>query len=134
MTNWLYQPTINPYRLMTDMFNRDIYNNDSTPRSNVIRTKTGYTVEVELPRFSRSDIDIQTKHGNLVVTAKRETTDEKTEYVSREFYLTSMTRAWTLPKNVNVDAIDASYDAGVLVITLPFKTTTDSTDRRIEIR
>ena len=135
MTNWYTeQVRVNPYRSMADFFDRDPIASANTPRANVIRTKSGYTVELELPSFSRSEIDIQAKNGSLVVTAKRESTDTKVEYVSREFNTTSLTRGWTLPKDVNVDAIDASYDAGVLSITFPLKTTSDTSARRIEIR
>lgn len=135
MTNWYTEHVrVNPYRQMADFFDREPMASVNTPRANVIKNKTGYTVELELPSFSRSEIDIQAKNGSLVVTAKRESTDTKVEYVSREFNTTSLTRGWTLPKDVNVDAIDASYDAGVLSITLPLKTTSDTSARRIEIR
>jgi HSP20 family protein len=135
MTNWIFHPTrTNPHQLMTEIHDRMFYTNDVSPRANVLKTKAGYTLEVELPGFSRSDIDIQTQNGVLAITAKRETSDVKQDLVSREFNTSNLTRSWSLPKNVNVETIDASYDAGILTVTLPFKTTVDTAIRRIEIR
>jgi HSP20 family protein len=48
---------------------------------------------------------------------EQERKDER--YVVRERYATSFYRALTLPSPVNTDQADASYDQGVLTLTLP---------------
>ena len=104
----------------------------SIPRANVWTDDAGTKIEVELPGFSRSDIDVSTKKGRLTVTAKREKPNDK-NCVSREFLTTALTRSWSLPKNTNYDGITADLDAGILTITLPHTKTEDNTARRIEV-
>jgi HSP20 family protein len=103
-----------------------------SPRANIWTDDAGTKIEVELPGFSRSDIDISTKKGRLTVTAKREKSNDK-NCVSREFSTTTLTRAWSLPKNTNYDGIAADLDAGILTITVPHTKVEDNTARRIEI-
>ncbi len=104
----------------------------NTPRANVWTDDAGTKIEIELPGFSRSDIDISTKKGRLTVTAKREKSNDK-NCVSREFTTTTLTRSWSLPKNTNYDGIAADLDAGILTVTVPHTKVEDNTARRIEI-
>lgn len=117
----------------TDSIFNPFYGTNIEPRANVARSKTSVTVEVELPGFSRSDIAVETRGGTLTVTATRGT--NKNEYERQEFgSTTTLRRAWSLPREISQDSIDASYDAGILTITLPFKNESAENQRKIEIR
>lgn len=106
---------------------------NNSPRANVWTEDSGTKIEVELPGFSRSDIDISTKKGRLTVTAKREKVSDTKNCVSREFSTTTLSRSWSLPKNTNYDGISADLDSGILTITVPHTKVEDTTARRIEI-
>lgn len=121
------------YYTMYAPFNAALGNSGASPRSNVWTDDAGTKIEIELPGFSRSDIDISTKKGRLTVTAKRDKSRDTKNCVVNEFSTTTMTRTWSLPKNTNYDGIAADLDSGILTITVPHTKTEDTTARRIEI-
>ena len=119
-----------------DIFN-DVFNNTfiaqySTPRANITRQKNGLLLEVELPGFSRSDISLDARNGVLTVTTTR-TADDR-EYERREFGSNPTKRSWTLPREVDPERIDATYEAGILSIDIPYRSGTSDNHRKIEIR
>ena len=119
-----------------DFFGDSIFNAFGSttyePRANVSRTKTGLILEVELPGFSRSEITVEARGGTLAIGASR--TSAKPEYERQEFGATSLRRSWALPRDINLDNIDAAYEAGILTVTLPYKNETTDSQRKIEIR
>jgi HSP20 family protein len=82
--------------------------------------KDGYTVRAELPGFRKQDISLDLADGILTITghqkteAKAEGEDAKSTVQERR-----VSRALSLPENVNVDKIGAAYENGVLTVTLP---------------
>jgi HSP20 family protein len=119
-----------------DFFGDSIFNAISNaayePRANVSRSKTGITLEVELPGFSRSEISVEARNGTLNIGAVRSA--GKTEYERQEFGTSNLRRTWALPRDVNLDNIDATYEAGILTVSIPYKTETADSQRKIEIR
>jgi HSP20 family protein len=81
-----------------------------------------YTVKADMPGVAKEDIRVDVD-GNMVTIAaevRREKTDEKEGKVLRsERYVGAMTRAFTLPMDVDVDKTEAKYADGVLMLTLP---------------
>jgi len=102
------------------------------PRANVSSSKTGILVEVEIPGYSKSDINVDAKNGILTVTAKRG--DIKREYHKHEFGQASVRRSWSMPRTIDLDRVDATYEAGILSIVLPNRAETTENQRKIEIR
>ena len=117
---------------INEFFTNALQRGTLEPRANVSRTKTNLTIDIELPGFSRSDIMVESKNNTLSVIASRN--QGKTEYETQEFGAASLKRSWSLPRSVNVESIEAAYDAGILTITLPYKTETIESQRKIEIR
>jgi HSP20 family protein len=81
-----------------------------------------YTVKADMPGVAKEDIHVDVD-GNVVSIAaevRREKTDEKEGKVLRsERYLGTMTRAFTLPAEVDIAKAEAKYAEGVLMLTLP---------------
>jgi HSP20 family protein len=81
-----------------------------------------YVVKADMPGVSKEDIRVDVE-GNMVSIAgevRRETKEEKEGKVLRsERYFGTMTRAFTLPAEVDVAKAEAKYADGVLVLTLP---------------
>jgi len=102
------------------------------PRANVSSSKTGILVEVEIPGYSKSDINVDAKNGILTVTAKRG--DIKREYHKHEFGQASVRRSWSMPRTIDLDRVDATYEAGILSIELPYRAESTENQRKIEIR
>jgi len=119
------------YRYFNDFFD-DKFLNDLTgipprrsaknvyPQCNIAQSNDGgFNFYLYVPGFSRNDFKIDVK--NNVLTAKGQLSEAShTKYVQQEFsQYTSFERSWTLPQGVNVDGIDASYNAGILEIIVP---------------
>jgi HSP20 family protein len=68
----------------------------------------------------------------LTITASR--SDIKREYHQREFGHASVQRSWSIPRSVDLDRINATYEAGILSVDLPYRVEASETQRKIEIR
>ena len=109
-----------------DFFNRnlsDIIGSDftsQTPSVNIIEEDDVFRIEVAAPGLTKGDFDIEIKDDRLVVSAKKETkSEEKTEkFTRREFNYNAFSRSFYIPELVNQEEINATYDKGVLVISL----------------
>lgn len=102
--------------------------NTGTPAVN-IKDRTGhYFIEIAAPGFKKSDFLVELEDNTLTISTKKveekptEEEEEKEVYTHREFVSRSFKRAFTIPKNgVDTDKIEASYEAGVLVVSIPKK-------------
>jgi HSP20 family molecular chaperone IbpA len=77
-----------------------------------------YEVRAELPGVDPAkDVDITVRDGQLTIKAER---SEKKEANGRsEFTYGSFVRTVTLPQGANEDGIKASYDKGILTVSVP---------------
>lgn len=80
------------------------------------------TVEAHLPGFADADIDIDVESGALVIRAEKHEKEEDTgkKYVVRESS-SSYYRRIALPEQADEEAVQASFDDGVLRVTVPYK-------------
>ena len=91
-----------------------------------------FVLEADLPGFDPADIDLQVSDGRRVaITAEHAATTEEDEeerggtapgsaqYVVRERHHESASRTVTVPEAVDEERAEATYDAGVLRVTLP---------------
>lgn len=80
-----------------------------------------FNIKAELPGVSKDDIDVSVE-GNIL-TLKGERKEEKEtkekDYRLQETRYGSFLRRFTLPEGANTDDIHASYDNGILKISLP---------------
>ena len=81
-----------------------------------------YMVKADMPGVAKEDIHVDVD-GNMVSIAaevRREKKEEKEGKVLRsERYFGSMSRAFTLPAEVDAAKAEATYADGVLMLTLP---------------
>lgn len=92
-----------------------------TPATDIHREGDDAVVTLALPGLDVSkDVTAEVKDGRLVVHGERR--DERSEKTDgrtlHEIRYGSFERSFTLPKHVGADAISASYDAGLLTITV----------------
>lgn len=80
------------------------------------------TVEAHLPGFADADIDIDVESGALVIRAEKHEKEEDKgkKYVVRESS-SSYYRRIALPEQADEEAVQASFDDGVLRVTVPYK-------------
>jgi HSP20 family protein len=92
-----------------------------TPAVDIVETKGGYRLAADLPGFRPEDIEISAENGNLIISGERkmEVAEEKDGYRHRERAYGRFRRTFSLPKGVDVDAIRANVENGVLVLSIP---------------
>ena len=109
-------------RLFSDAFSgADRSSAPGYPAINVWSSEEGAVVTAELPGLNPQDIDISVVGETLTLTGNRVPDDlpEGTKYHRRERNYGKFTRTFQLPFNVEIDAVDATFDKGVLHIVLP---------------
>jgi HSP20 family molecular chaperone IbpA len=77
-----------------------------------------YEVRAEIPGVDPAkDVDITVRDG--VLTIKAERTEKKESNGHSEFTYGSFVRSVSLPQGADEDAIKASYDKGILTVSVP---------------
>ena len=77
-----------------------------------------YEVRAEIPGVDPAkDVDITVRDGLLTIKAER--TEKKESDGRSEFSYGSFARSVTLPRGADEDAITATYDKGILTVSVP---------------
>lgn len=98
---------------------------NNIPAVNIKENETDFTIELAAPGLKKEDFYVEVDNNVLTISAevKNETTetDEKGKYSRKEFSYNSFKRSFTLPETINEDTIVATYEHGVLNLTMPKK-------------
>ena len=128
----------NPFRELEEM-SRSFWNDTELTafRTDIKKQDGNYILEAELPGFKKEDISIDIDKDCLTISAEHkseENEDDKDKgFIRRERYYGSYSRSFNI-KGIDADAISASYNAGVLTLTMPEKTPEIPAARRLEIQ
>lgn len=129
----------NPFDALEEMFDRMSREFENAARSwdagetfdismagepmalDLIDGKDAYTVEVDVPGFSRDEIEVRVTDDTLTIEAdhEHEAETESERYLRRERQHRSMRRSILLPDPVDADAVSATMSDGVLTVTIP---------------
>ena len=93
------------------------------PLMDVVETKDGITLKVEVPGIKQEDINISLEDSTLTVKGERKHESEVNEEGRTRFERSygSFQRSVLLPPTVDADRVKATYKDGVLEIQLPKK-------------
>ena len=91
------------------------------PALDISERNDAYVVTVEVPGVKADDLDITLEDGLLTIQGERQFTSESSEqqYHRVERRYGSFRRSITLPSQVQADAIEASFENGVLEVVVP---------------
>ncbi|MCY6958184.1 heat shock protein Hsp18 [Clostridium brassicae] len=124
-------------RLFDDLFNDSIFpsalaNNEFNV--DVKETETSYIVDADLPGVKKEAIEIDYENNYLSIRAKRDDIVEEKQdnYVRRERRYGQFSRSFYID-NVEEDKIEATFNDGVLKLTLPKKEKGKPNKRKIDI-
>lgn len=94
-----------------------------SPALDISETQDAVLVRAELPGVEPKDIDISLSGDTLTIKGekKQEKEEKKHSYYRVERSYGSFARTIRLPASVDPDKIEASYDKGVLCVTMPKK-------------
>lgn len=108
-----------------------------TPAVNVTEHDKAITLEFAVPGFEKTDFDINIEKEFITISGKKEVKETATEknYTRKEFSFNSFKRMFTLPETVDTQAIEATYEKGILHVVLPKKEVkTAEAVKKIEIK
>lgn len=116
-----------PLALFEDMVNRFFNEPVSArpwyPAVDIAENENEIVLTADIPGVKMDDIELKVENGTLTISGSREfqKQEQKGGYHRIERSYGSFHRAFTLPDSVDTDKIEASYEDGVLKITLPKK-------------
>ncbi len=93
------------------------------PAVDIRETDDALIVSAELPGIEKEDVQLDIRDGVLTISGERKyEKDVKEENVHRiERAYGRFSRSFTLPRNVDVEKVEARMDKGVLEVRLPKK-------------
>ena len=94
-----------------------------TPAVDIYEDENAFLIKVELPEVSREDVKVNLHDNTLAISGERrfENEEKRDGYHRVERSYGQFYRSFTLPPNINGEAIDAQFKDGVLRLTLPKK-------------
>ena len=91
------------------------------PSVDISETKKNFIVNAELPGLDAKDVSVSLSGDLLIIKGEKkreeEEKDEHHHYVER--YSGSFQRSFQLPTSVQGDKVEATFDKGVLKVTIP---------------
>lgn len=107
-----------------------------SPSVNSREAKDAYFVEIDLPGIKKDEISIDVKDNVLTIGGERKVKEETKEesYFKIESRYGSFVRSFTLPKNVDIDKIEANSVDGVLEVKIPKQEVITNQPKKIEIK
>jgi HSP20 family protein len=105
-----------------------------SPSVDISQTKDKLVIKAELPGLDAKDVNVSISGDLLTIKGEKkkeeEEKDEHHHYMER--YYGAFQRSFQLPVNVKTDKIEATFEKGVLKITLP--KTEEAKKKEIEIK
>ena len=93
-------------------------------KTDVKETGDHYEVDIDLPGFQKDEISVELQNGYLTIQAAkgldRDQKDQEGRYIRQERYSGTCSRSFYVG-DVQPEEINAKYDSGILMLTLPKK-------------
>ncbi|MHA1440049.1 MAG: Hsp20/alpha crystallin family protein [Promethearchaeota archaeon] len=141
MTNWFDEFFWRPMKIWDcEPFSLKVFDEDEffrTPLANITEDDKKYQITAELPGLEKGDLEITINEDTLEIKGERkEEHEEKDEkgYLRKEYSSSSYYRSFKLPENIDEDKIDATFDKGVLKLTMPKKEIEEKEKKKISIK
>jgi len=124
--------------LLKDGENYDRYGKSElgfTPSSNVFETEDSFQLELAVPGFVKNEIAMTVESNVLVVSGKQTKEEEEKEckYIRREFSVSNFEKSFRLSKKIDQEKINASFENGILRVSLPKKEEAIPVKRQIDV-
>lgn len=119
------QSELNPFeRLVSDLFEpfgEQALRQTWVPAVNIEETEEGYEVTAELPGLKKEDVNITVEQNLLTISGERKWNEEQE---NRNFHRVErgygrFLRTFALPQQVAADQVRATFEDGVLHISIP---------------
>lgn len=121
-------------------FNRPKFSGSqmTLPSVNVKELDNGFEIHVAAPGIKKENFKINLERNILTISSETKTEneekDEKGTFTRREFNYSSFSRSFTLPEDAEPEKIEASYEDGILKVTVPKKEVMMQNVKTIEVK
>lgn len=103
-------------------------------KTDVRETENSYEVDVELPGFKKDEIQLELSNGCLTISAEKslekDNQDAQGKLLRQERYAGMMRRSFYVGEHLTEEDVKASYESGVLHVTVPKKPAPKFPERR----
>lgn len=91
------------------------------PRVDVVEDEKAFEIHLAVPGMNKEDFKIELNENELTISGERKFSKEKKENNFRtiETQYGQFSRTFVLPENVDGQKIQAQYENGILLMTLP---------------
>jgi len=105
-----------------------------SPTVDISESKDNFIIKIELPGMDEKDVNVSISENILTIKGekKKEEVDKDEHHYFCERCYGAFQRSFQLPTNVQGDKVEATFDKGVLKITLP--KVEEAKKKEIEIR
>ena len=93
-------------------------------KTDIKETKDKYLVDIDLPGFTKDNINLSLENGYLNIHAKQEKKEEKKEeekYLHRERFFGECSRSFYVGDEIKENDIHAEFKNGILKVEIPKK-------------
>jgi HSP20 family protein len=97
----------------------DLWGGGFTPAVDIEETADAYIFDIDLPGVRREDISIEAGHNELHISGEVNEKDRTGTMRHRTRRTGTFSYRVALPAGTDLDAITATYDDGVLTVTVP---------------
>ncbi|MGZ3864034.1 MAG: Hsp20/alpha crystallin family protein [Bacteroidia bacterium] len=124
--------------LLENFFGEDLLSKEFAsfvPAVNISHEPNQFSLELSAPGFDKNDFKLELNENTLTIsgTHKAESEVKEKSFSRKEFNYGSFQRSFTLPEEINTEAIDAKYENGILKVTLP-KKAEEKKENKFEIK
>lgn len=134
-------PRRNNFDLFDDFFDDGFFpkKQRNLMRTDIKEKKNEYVIDIDLPGFSKENINLSLKNGYLDVSAKVEQNnddEEESKFVRRERFYGECSRSFYVGEDITEEDINAEFKNGILKIEIPKKEEVKKADetKQIEIK
>jgi HSP20 family protein len=105
------------------------------PAVDVYEDQNALKLQLEVPGVKQEDLDIRIENQTLTIKGERklESAAKQENFHRIERRFGSFIRTFTLPQTIDTEAVSASYDAGVLTVSLGKKAEAQPKQVKIEV-
>ena len=92
-------------------------------KTDIRETENNYELDIDLPGFKKSDVNLELKDGYLSIEANKaldkDEKDDKGRYIRQERWSGSCSRSFYVGENVKPEDVNAKFEDGILKIAMP---------------
>ena len=118
-----YRPT--SFRNFVDRFFNDEFVGGTvpsfSPKVDIAETDNEFEIQLHVPGMKKDEFNIDLDNDQITISGERKFDNEKNErnFHSVESYFGTFSRTFHLPEVVNREKVNATYQDGILTVSLP---------------